>query len=281
MIDYMVEAQRPFSAGYFDEEELRALAGRIFDRTIDIEASMKNHWILEGGEPVRHRFAEITAPTLVLHGTDDPLFPLGHGEALAREIPDAKLIPLPGVGHETPPPQTWDVVVPAILQHTSGTDPDARTRELAAESVEDDDATGWFERLYGEVAHGEASVPWDRGVPHFLLTEWASARSLDGKGKRALVVGCGFGRDSEYVARFGFDTVAFDVSTTAVRLARERYPDSDVEYVVADLLEPPPEWRRAFDLVARVSPSSRCPTRRAHRRSPRSPRWWPRAARCS
>lgn len=35
-------------------------------------------------DPVRAGLSEITAPTLVLHGTEDPLFPYGHGEALAQ-----------------------------------------------------------------------------------------------------------------------------------------------------------------------------------------------------
>jgi pimeloyl-ACP methyl ester carboxylesterase len=54
----------------------------------------------------------------VLHGTDDPLFPLPHGEALAAEIPGASFLPLPGMGHQVPPASTWDVVVPAIARHT-------------------------------------------------------------------------------------------------------------------------------------------------------------------
>ena len=58
-------------------------------------------------------------PTLVLHGTEDPLFPLPHGQALAAEIHGARLIALPGMGHEVPPRPLWDVVVPAILEHTS------------------------------------------------------------------------------------------------------------------------------------------------------------------
>ena len=33
--------------------------------------------------------SSITVPTLVIHGTADPLFPLGHGQALAEEIPGA------------------------------------------------------------------------------------------------------------------------------------------------------------------------------------------------
>lgn len=128
-------------------------------------------------------------------------------------------------------------------------DPDRRARALAAEGLAADDPTGWFERLYAEARTGDAVVPWDRGSPHQLLAEWAAAHRPEGAGKRALVVGCGLGRDSEFVAGLGFGTVAFDVSETAVRTARDRHPDSPVEYTRADLLAPPAQWSRAFDLV--------------------------------
>ena len=79
---------------------------------------MKNHWLLDEGEPVRKPISEVTAPTLVLHGTEDPVFPYEHGEALAREIPGARLIPLEGAGHELPPRPLWNLVVATILEHT-------------------------------------------------------------------------------------------------------------------------------------------------------------------
>ncbi|MEV1328634.1 methyltransferase domain-containing protein [Micromonospora costi] len=126
---------------------------------------------------------------------------------------------------------------------------DEATARLSAESLRAGDPTGWFERLYTEAERGEAEVPWDRGSPHGLLVEWATARELTGAGRRALVVGCGYGRDAEYLARLGFATTAFDISPTAVRVARERHPDSPVDYRVADLLDPPAAWRRGFDLV--------------------------------
>ncbi|WP_129668969.1 alpha/beta fold hydrolase [Phytoactinopolyspora endophytica] len=118
VIDSMVEELRPFNGTLpFDEPRMRRIVTRIYDRTANIAASQTNHWILEGGEPMRPRLGEITAPTVVMHGTDDPLFPIGHGEALAREIPGARFIPLEGVGHEFPPPVVWGVVVPEILDH--------------------------------------------------------------------------------------------------------------------------------------------------------------------
>ncbi len=119
VIDYIVDSLRPFSGSLpFDEEGQRALVERVVDRTINIESSMKNHWLLEEGEPVRKPISEVTAPTLVLHGTEDPVFPYEHGEALAREIPGARLIPLEGAGHELPPRPLWNLVVAAILEHT-------------------------------------------------------------------------------------------------------------------------------------------------------------------
>jgi pimeloyl-ACP methyl ester carboxylesterase len=99
-----------------DEERIRRIADRVFARSIDLTAGA-NHWSVAGTRGRREQLAEISAPTLVVHGTSDPLFPLEHGEALAREIPHARLLRVPGMGHQFPPPATWDLLVPAILDH--------------------------------------------------------------------------------------------------------------------------------------------------------------------
>lgn len=120
VVAYMVAGERPFLGSLpVDEAAQRALAGRVFDRTTNVAASLTNHLLVDGGTPVRPHLGEITAPTLVLHGTEDPLFPYAHAEALAREIPNTHLIPLEKMGHQFPPPATWDIVVPAILTHTA------------------------------------------------------------------------------------------------------------------------------------------------------------------
>ena len=120
MIDYIVEGLRPYAGSFpFDEEGQRALVERVVDRTVNIASSMKNHWIIDGGEPLRRTLGEVSVPTLVLHGTEDPLFPFAHAEALAEEIPGARLLPLEGMGHEMPPRPLWDQVVAAILEHTA------------------------------------------------------------------------------------------------------------------------------------------------------------------
>jgi pimeloyl-ACP methyl ester carboxylesterase len=119
VIDYVVEDARPYAGRSrpFDEAAWRDLAGRDFDRSLNIASSMTNHFLIEGDPGWRERLGEIRIPTLVLHGTEDPLFPYGHGVALANEIPGARIVPLEQTGHELPR-AVWDVVVPAILQQT-------------------------------------------------------------------------------------------------------------------------------------------------------------------
>jgi SAM-dependent methyltransferase len=120
------------------------------------------------------------------------------------------------------------------------------TRRLAEASLADGDATGWFERLYAEAADGKAEVPWDRPSPTANLVD---AGLPPGAGRTALVVGCGPGRDAEFVASLGYATTGFDISATAIRQAQDRHPGTPVDYRVADLLDPPSGWQQAFDLV--------------------------------
>jgi pimeloyl-ACP methyl ester carboxylesterase len=118
VVEFLVQAERPYAAR-FDEAAVRELAGRVFDRSPDLAGNLTDTGTFEMGEPWRHRLGEVAAPTLVIHGADDPLFPLAHARALAEEIPGAQLLVLEQTGHEYFPPATWDVVVPAILRHTS------------------------------------------------------------------------------------------------------------------------------------------------------------------
>lgn len=119
VIDYVVADQRAYEGSLpRDQAELRALVARIVDRTASMESSMVNHPPPDEGEPVRRKLDEIRVPTLVVHGTEDPLFPIEHGIELAARIPGARLLRLEGMGHQLPPPQLWDRVVPALLELT-------------------------------------------------------------------------------------------------------------------------------------------------------------------
>jgi len=124
-----------------------------------------------------------------------------------------------------------------------------RARELAAEFLRKGDPTGWFEVLYKEGEAGKTVVPWaDRGANPGLIEFWRVNPQV-ADGKRALVIACGLGDDAEQLAEWGFETAAFDISETAIRMAQKRYPKSGVKYSVADLFQPPPEWERKFDFV--------------------------------
>jgi pimeloyl-ACP methyl ester carboxylesterase len=106
-----------------DEPRVRASAAHLHARSHD-PAAAGNHWLVVGGDDEGHDdpldVRRVTVPTLVIHGSQDPLFPLPHGEALAAAIPGATLLVVPGMGHEVPPRQTWDLVAPAIIRHTTG-----------------------------------------------------------------------------------------------------------------------------------------------------------------
>lgn len=120
MANYLVEGERPFAGGgIFDEDWMRETARNVFDRTRNLAAQLTNPFLIDAGSPWREKLATITVPALIIHGTTDPLFPLAHGEALAREIPNATLLPLKEVGHAQLPLDIWDIVTNNIIQHAS------------------------------------------------------------------------------------------------------------------------------------------------------------------
>lgn len=116
VIAHRVEAERPYagSAG-FDEERTRAIATIEVHRSLNMESSMTNHFLVGSGTTADPN--EIRVPTLVVHSTSDPLFPLDHGKALAQMIPDSSLMIIEGMGHETPPPPVWELLLQELRQH--------------------------------------------------------------------------------------------------------------------------------------------------------------------
>lgn len=135
------------------------------------------------------------------------------------------------------------------MSQTSSADDHAQ--KLAADSIAGGSPTAWFEPLYDAAGRGEAEVPWDRGAPHPLLSEWFAQHPEEatGDGRTAIVPGMGPGHDSELLASLGFRTSAFDIASSAVEQVRSAHPDSLVDYRVADLFDLPQEWRGSFDLV--------------------------------
>lgn len=63
----------------------------------------------------------VRVPTLVIHGSRDPMFPLRAGRDLARMMPDATWLPIAGMGHDLPSP-LWPTIVAAIARHAERAD---------------------------------------------------------------------------------------------------------------------------------------------------------------
>lgn len=106
----------------------------------------------------------------------------------------------------------------------------------------------WFSKVYELAGDDAANVPWAALAPNSLLTDWLS-RQKTLSGKRALDVGCGLGDNAEALAAAGARVTAFDYIDRAIVWAKQRFPLSSVDYRAADLLNPPDEWRGAFDIV--------------------------------
>lgn len=87
------------------------------DRAVNMQSSLNHGLVVAASALRRERLDQLSVPTLVIHGTDDPIVPYDHGQALAAAIPGATLLMLEGVGHELPT-VVLDTVIPALLEHT-------------------------------------------------------------------------------------------------------------------------------------------------------------------
>ncbi|MEU4195440.1 alpha/beta fold hydrolase [Kribbella sp. NPDC026611] len=89
----------------FDEPAARAMLELALSRATD-PAAAANHgravWM--DAPDLRAPLSSITAPTSIVHGDQDPVYPLAHAEALAAAIPGAVLHVVPGMGHITTSP---------------------------------------------------------------------------------------------------------------------------------------------------------------------------------
>ena len=125
VIDYLLGYSRMLAGGErrFDEAAVRDLVRRDVERARDFAAS-QNHDAIPDDDRRREPLSSIVAPTLVIHGTADPMFPIEHGAALADEIPGARLMPLEGAGHGVDRAD-WQTIVRGILEHTAAGGRDA------------------------------------------------------------------------------------------------------------------------------------------------------------
>jgi 2-polyprenyl-3-methyl-5-hydroxy-6-metoxy-1,4-benzoquinol methylase len=124
-----------------------------------------------------------------------------------------------------------------------------KVKQLSTQAIAQSNPSSWFEVLYAESQGDATQVPWAKLTPHPYLQDWIITHHPTSDNSSALVIGCGLGDDAEALAKNQFLVTAFDISPTAVTWCQQRFPDSAVNYIVADLFAIPNQWLQAFDLV--------------------------------
>ena len=131
-------------------------------------------------------------------------------------------------------------------------------------SIQENKPVDWFEPLYAGSNKAGDGVPWATMDTHPSFKRWLAKNPLVGDAKAALVVGCGMGDDAIELERLGFVVTAFDVSHTAIKLCKERFPQSKVSFVQADLLQSQGQWANKFDFVLEIYTVQALPPKYEH-----------------
>ena len=95
------------------------IAGRAYDRSFSPEGTARQVSAVMNQTDRRCALASVTAPTLVIHGTEDPVIPVEAGRDTAQAIPGARLMLIDGMGHDLPHGGAWPRIVSAVSAHTS------------------------------------------------------------------------------------------------------------------------------------------------------------------
>lgn len=120
-------------------------------------------------------------------------------------------------------------------------------RDLLADNP---DRTQFFESVYDMADGDAAAVPWADLAPKPEVASWLQQNP--GQERSAIDIACGLGDHAEALANAGYRTSAFDLSEKAINWARKRFPETEVDYRCANLLDLPNDWPREYDLVNEV-----------------------------
>ena len=84
------------------EAEIRAKSAIDVDRAYRPDGFLRQYAAIIAAENRRPLLAQLSVPALVIHGTDDPLVPVEAGRDTAASIPGARMLEIPGMGHNIP-----------------------------------------------------------------------------------------------------------------------------------------------------------------------------------
>ena len=116
-IEHSVDSSRVLtSPGFpFDEEGTRERAARSFDRCFHPAGVGRQLLAIMASGDRTPALRALHVPTLVVHGEGDPLITPSGGRATAAAVPGARLLMIPGMGHDLPR-EAWDTIVDAIVE---------------------------------------------------------------------------------------------------------------------------------------------------------------------
>ena len=101
-----------------DEDDLRDMAGRSYDRGRNPAGSGRQLAAIIASGDRTSRLRSISAPTVVVHGTKDRLVSPSGGRATAKAIPGARLVRIEGMGHDLPR-GAWPQIIGAITENAA------------------------------------------------------------------------------------------------------------------------------------------------------------------
>ncbi|MDB4954763.1 MAG: alpha/beta hydrolase [Myxococcales bacterium] len=104
-----------------DGARLRALGETSYARGMNPRGFLRQFAAVLASGDRREKLPAVQVPTLVIHGTRDPMFPLAAGRTMAKLIPGATWLPIAGMGHDLPAP-LWPMLVNAIARHAERAD---------------------------------------------------------------------------------------------------------------------------------------------------------------
>lgn len=120
LIEWAVRTARLIgSPAHFDEVRARSQRTRSIDRSVSLAGVRRQFAAILAAPSRKAALGGLRIPALVIHGEADRLIPLENGRRTAAAIPGARLLTIPGMGHDLPP-QLWPRVLDAIAEHVSG-----------------------------------------------------------------------------------------------------------------------------------------------------------------
>ena len=121
-------------------------------------------------------------------------------------------------------------------------------KAMVKEYQEKDDPFGWFDSIYTDAKGNHEDVFWADLEPSPYLLKWLKDNPIP-QNKKAIAIGCGVGDDAEAMSEVGYEVTAFDISPEAIKLCKQRYPNTRVNYQVQDLFNYPSSWKENFDII--------------------------------